>query len=244
MLLARQRLWASKPALRMCYEDYHRRLFAACPSGRILDIGAGSGHAKGVSDDVISLDIVQFQAIDVVADAHRLPFAAGTFAGMTMIDVLHHLESPVDFLNDAARVLKPGGRLAMVEPGITPLSYTVYRLFHDEPVLLGDDPFEHRFGGRRRAPFDANQAYPTLMFARRKGPKRLAHCVPDLQIVHCQWLSLWAFPLTGGFRRWSLLPKALVPALLRLEDSVLPLLGRIAAFRLFVVLQKRGARAQ
>ena len=117
--LIHRKLWENKEAIRILYRDYHRQLLDSCPEGAILDIGGGTAHIKESRSDVISADILSFPGIDVVADAHRLPFRNGSFAGVVMLDVLHHLERPIEFLREASRVLKPGGRLAMIEPAMT-----------------------------------------------------------------------------------------------------------------------------
>jgi len=52
-------------------------------------------------------------------------------------------------------------------------------------------------------------------------------------------LSLFAYPLSGGYRRWSLVPAFLVRPLLLVEDGLLTLLGPAMAFRLFVLLERR-----
>jgi SAM-dependent methyltransferase len=88
---------------------------------------------KDSRPDVITSDILSFPGIDVVADAHRLPFADQSFAGAVMLDVLHHLERPIEFLKEASRVLKPGGRLAMIEPAMTVVARRFYHHFHVEP---------------------------------------------------------------------------------------------------------------
>src|SRR3981081_3505713 len=105
--------------MRLLYRDFHRRLLESCPEGRVLDIGGGTAHIKDFRPDIVSADILSFPGIDVVADAHRLPFANELFSGVVMLDVLHHLERPIEFLTEASRVLKLGGRLAMIEPGLT-----------------------------------------------------------------------------------------------------------------------------
>ena len=112
-----RRVWFEKPALRVLYADYHSRLTAACPDGPLLDIGGGTAHIKQVRRDVLSVDILPFPGIDAVCDAHCLAFPDRQFAGVIMIDVLHHLERPIAFLKEAARVLRPRGVLAMIEPG-------------------------------------------------------------------------------------------------------------------------------
>ncbi len=94
------------------------------------------------------------------------------FAGVVMLDVLHHLERPIEFLKEASRVLKPGGRLAMIEPAMTTLARRFYDRFHEEPVDMQADPFAPVTINPDRDPFDANQAIPSLLFAmpsRRAG---------------------------------------------------------------------------
>src|ERR1700731_5471827 len=134
-------VWEKKETLRLLYKDFHRRLLDNCPAGRVLDIGGGTAHIKDFRADIVSTDILSFPGIDVVADAHRLPFPSELFAGVVMLDVLHHLERPIEFLHEVSRVLKPGGRLAMIEPAMTPLARRFYDRFHEEPVDMTADPF-------------------------------------------------------------------------------------------------------
>jgi ArsR family transcriptional regulator len=44
-----------------------------------------------------------------------LPLADASLDGVTLMLVLHHLPAPADALAEAARVLKPGGRLLIVD---------------------------------------------------------------------------------------------------------------------------------
>ena len=164
-----------------CYTTiFTGRLLESCPEGRVLDIGGGTAHIKEFRPDVVSVDILAFPGIDVVADAHRLPFPDGFFAGVVMLDVLHHLERPIEFLKEASRVLKPGGRLVMIEPAMTTLARRFYDHFHEEPVDMNADPFAPVTINPNRDPFDANQAIPTLLFA--TAPARSA-CRTDDSIV-------------------------------------------------------------
>ena len=119
---------------------------------------------KEFCSDVVTLDILPFPGIDVVADAHEMPFPDGCFQGVIMLDVLHHLDRPIVFLKEAARVLRSGGRLAMIEPGVTPVSWWFYHFLHQEPVILSEDPFTMNTKRFNKDPFDSNQAIPTLMF--------------------------------------------------------------------------------
>jgi SAM-dependent methyltransferase len=231
------RVWLKKRTLRMLYADYHSRLKAACPEGPILDIGGGTAHVKETFPDVFSVDILPFPGIDAVCDAHCLAFADRHFSGIIMIDVLHHLEWPIGFLKEAARVLRPRGVLAMIEPAMTPLAYPFYRYFHQEPVDMRSDPFAPMLATSQRDPFDANQAIPSLLF-KAANRQRLSELVPELTVSHVDWLSLFAFPLSGGFKRWCLIPSQLAAAVINLEDTLPMAVRRFFGFRIFTTLEK------
>jgi SAM-dependent methyltransferase len=230
--------WEKKANIRLLYRDFHRRLLESCPEGRLLDIGGGTAHIKEVRPDIVSTDILSFPGIDVVADAHRLPFPDRYFSGVVMLDVLHHLERPLEFLNEASRVLKPGGRLAMIEPAMTSLARRFYDRFHEEPVDMTIDPFAPVTISPDRDPFDANQAIPTLLFATPAARSRLEKEIPSLRVRSVRWLSLFAYPMSGGFQNWSLMPAALVRPALALEEKVPDMVRRQIAFRMMVVLER------
>jgi SAM-dependent methyltransferase len=232
-----RRVWSEKPALRVLYADYHSRLMAACPEGPVLDIGGGTAHLKQARSDVLSVDILPFPGIDAVCDAHCLAFPDRQFAGLVMIDVLHHLERPIEFLKEAARVLRPRGVLAMIEPGMSPVAYPFYRYLHQEPVDMSIDPLSSVPATSQRDPFDANQAIPTLLFNAANRP-RLSELVPELTVRHVDWLSLFAFPLSGGFKPWCLIPSQLAAAVIKFEDILPIAIRRFFGFRIFATLEK------
>jgi SAM-dependent methyltransferase len=232
-------VWEKKPAIRLIYRDFHRRLLEGCGEGRVLDIGSGTAHIKDFRPEIVSVDILSFPGIDVVADAHRLPFSDGSFVGMVMLDVLHHLERPIEFLKEASRVLKVGGRLAMIEPAMTPIARRFYDRFHEEPVDMSADPFAMISSDPDRDPFDANQAVPSLLFSTSEARKRVEQAVPSLVVTSLDWLSLIAYPMSGGLQPWSLIPAALVGPTLALERSIPIAIRKALAFRMMVVVERR-----
>jgi SAM-dependent methyltransferase len=237
--IERDRIWKEKATLRLLYTDYYRRLIRACPNGPLLDIGGGTAHVKNVRSDVVSIDILPFRGIDAVCDAHSLPFPDDQFAGIIMIDVLHHLERPIAFLNEACRVLRSGGVLGMIEPGMSTIAYPFYRYLHQEPADMKIDPFLPGPVKASRDPYDANQAIPTLLFS-AANRSRLAEFVPKLTVREIHWLSLFAFPMSGGFKRWCLIPSQFVNALVKFEDRLPRWLHQFLGFRIFVTLHKAG----
>lgn len=75
------------------------------------------------------------------ADATALPFADGSFAGVLIRDLLHHLEEPRRATAEAVRVLRPGGVLVVLEPnGRNPFVALQTRLVPAEAQARGFTP--------------------------------------------------------------------------------------------------------
>jgi SAM-dependent methyltransferase len=228
-------IWQRKPVLRVIYNDFYDRIAATCVPGVTIELGGGSGNLKERLDDVIATDIQFAPWLDAVADAQYLPFAPCSAANIVMIDVLHHLEYPTAFFREAKRVLQPGGRVVMVEPAITWGSSLFYRLIHHEPVcmsadILGDgqpDP---------RNPYDSNQAIPTLLATRDRN--RFHNLFPGLRIVRADWFAFAAYPLSGGFKRWSLISENFARRLLHVERRIESVVGQFGGFRMMLVIDK------
>jgi SAM-dependent methyltransferase len=229
-------MWDRKPVLRLVYDDFYDRIAAACRPGLTIEIGGGIGNLKRRLTDVVATDVQSAPWLDCVADAQRLPFVDGCAANIVMVDVLHHLEFPVVFFREAARVLRPGGRVLMVEPAITWGSSLFYRLFHHEPVRTSADVLKDGSPDPRRDPYESNQAIPTLLVTRDRD--RFHRVFPTLRMASVQWLSLAAYPLSGGFQPWSLVGEGVARRLLRIERALEPVLGRFTAFRMLLVVEK------
>jgi len=155
-----------------------------------------------------------------------------------MVDVLHHVEHPIHALTEAARVLRAGGRLIFCEPAITPLSGVFYRHFHPEPVDMSADPLAVGAVTPEKDPWHSNQAIPTLLVDRYRTA--MAQVVPQFTLVRVERFSFFAYPLSGGFRPWSLLPRRAAGPLLAAEWSLRTLLGRFIAFRLLAIYDRKA----
>jgi len=77
---------------------------------------------------------------------------------------------------------------------------------------------------------------PTLLASRDRA--RLAALLPSLRLARTDWFSLWVYPLSGGFKSWSLLPDRAGQALLLLERKLEPALGWLCGFRLLTVMER------
>ena len=226
-----RRIWEQKPVLRDVYAVWFDALLAALPAaGRVLEAGAGPGFFSDYARDHrpglrwLSTDVVETPWNDVVADGLRLPFRNGTFEALAAVDLIHHLARPASFFGEAARVLAPGGRLAAVEPWVTPLSYPVYKWLHQEGCHIRVDPW-NPFGiepGAGKGAFDGDSGVVWRML--RDTPdarwESLGFRPPRSTI-----LTGFAYLLTLGFRDLSLLPRRLAPLLLGLDRWAAPAAG-------------------
>lgn len=235
-------IWDTKPVLRFVYEDFYDRIATRILPGLTLEIGGGIGNLRRHLDQVISSDIQFAPWLDFVADAQMVPLAANAVTNIVMVDVLHHIEFPIKFLREAERVLCPGGRVVMVEPAITLGSSLFYRFLHQEPVRTGADPLSDGTPDSTRDPYDANQAIPTLIATRDRD--RLHASLPNLRITNADWFSFLVYPLSGGFKRWSLITSGWAQRLLKLERAAEPLVGRWLGFRMMLTFEKLGASSQ
>ncbi len=229
-------IWERKPALRSVYGDIFERIKGETIPGPTLEVGGGSGNLKALLPDAICTDIQPAPWVDAVCDAQRLPFAESSFANVVMIDVIHHVEFPLHALREFYRVLRPRGRLVLCEPAITPLTGIFYRLLHEEPVDMAADPLASGEISAGRDPWLSNQAIPTLLTGRFR--RRLAGTLPGLRLTKVERFSFLAYPLSGGFQEWSLLPAGMAGPLLALEWRARHLLGKLAAFRLLAVYER------
>jgi SAM-dependent methyltransferase len=237
-----RQIWDTKPVLRTIYGEIFDRIALRCVPGTSLEIGGGIGNLKTRLPDLWTSDIQYGPWLDLVADAQCLPFADGVLGNIVMLDVLHHVEFPILFFREAARKLRPGGRIIMVEPAITWGSTLFYRLIHHEAVDMSVDPLLEGNARADRNPYDSNQALPTLIATRYRD--RFHQLLPDLEIIEANWFSFAVYPLSGGFKPWSLIPSRLAPALLRWERAFETIAGPIFGFRMLLAIEKRGALHQ
>ncbi len=94
--------------------------------GRLLDLGCGSQPYRELlephAERYVGFDLPPEQwhgvvtRADVFGQAGNLPFAEGSFDTVVCFQVLEHVPEPWTIIEEAARVLRPGGCLLLTAP--------------------------------------------------------------------------------------------------------------------------------
>ncbi len=90
----------------------------------VLDIGSAS---RGISPQAIKMDLAYAEGVNVLGDAHRLPFKEESVGFVWLGGVLEHIEKPFEAVPEIYRVLKKNGYV-YVE---VPFFQTVHAAPHD-----------------------------------------------------------------------------------------------------------------
>jgi len=236
-------IWSARPLLRQIYRRYHGTIDRARCSvaGSDIEIGAGHGSFAELRPNTVSCDIVPCPWLDCAADASRLPFADESLANIVMIDVLHHVDRPADFFDGAARALASGGRILLIEPYVSPVSWVAWHYFHNENIDIQARPLEtddscEDLGASD--PWEANVAVPTLLFWR--DIEAFHRRFPVLSVIRRERFDSLLFPLSGGFEMRQWVPLSLAPVVRAVERLLTPF-APLLAFRCLVVIEKKAA---
>ena len=223
-----------KTVIAKVYSDFFRRALSEFGEGPSLEIGGGLGKFHEFAPEVLVSDIQFSPYMTVCADAHNIPFRTGSLGNIVGFDVLHHFQYPFEFLKEAARVLRPGGRLVLIEPGITVGSYLFYKFLHHEPVkFVSLESMKQACSSPD--PYDSNQAIPTIL-SRNASISTLQHY--GLKVVKREKFGVFVYPLSGGFKSWSLLPYNMADMLTAVDNMLSRYVGNLFGFRITLVFER------
>ena len=80
-------------------------------------VNFGSGNSR-LSDDLINIDIFDYDRVDLVTDISDTPLKDGCVDKIVNIAVLEHVPDPQKVLDEMKRVLRPGGEIFCFFPFI------------------------------------------------------------------------------------------------------------------------------
>jgi 2-polyprenyl-3-methyl-5-hydroxy-6-metoxy-1,4-benzoquinol methylase len=127
-----ERLWNQLPEVAPEHFALRRDFVVAAlePGSRVIDVGCGEGSFCGAlaqaGFSVVGVEVAQepvrrararFPDLEFLVVAQgELPFPADSFDGAWMGEVLEHVQDGLGLLWEVARVIGPGGRLALSTP--------------------------------------------------------------------------------------------------------------------------------
>jgi len=230
--------WNHKPALRQAYARFYHLIeshLSTLPDGKVVELGSGMGNIKEFIPNCLTTDMFPTPWSEQIENAYQLTFQHESISDLIMVDVFHHLQYPGTALEEFYRVLRPGGKVLMIEPCIGALGFLVFRFFHPEGVKIN-----HSI--QWTAPSDANLKSPeyytsqgnaTQIFVRGAFRANLK----NWRLIQTTRLSAISYLASGGYTKPQLSPLHLMPILKR-SERFFDLLPALFATRMLIVLTK------
>ncbi len=207
------------------YRELYRDQFKDLPHPEalsILEIGSGTSPLKRFHPNVLTSDVLELDYLDLVFDCHEIDklvrIEDNSLDVITLTNVLHHLKSPIDFLNAAASKLKPGGKVIATEPYFSVLSSFIFKYLHHEPVgFTISEPELDEVEGPLAS---ANIALPWLIFYRRRDWLERLNENYDVYRLSVRPFSALSYMMTGGISRKLPIPGLLYRVMFPIDQAL------------------------
>jgi SAM-dependent methyltransferase len=238
----RSRLQANRNLL-LWYRELYRDQFKDVPDLAklsILEIGSGTSPLKRFYPNIITSDVLDLDYLDLIFDCHEIDKMGAiedkSLDVITLTNVLHHLKSPIAFLNAAAAKLRHGGKVIATEPFFSLLSTPIWKHLHHEPVDFRiAEPELMEVQGPLSS---ANQAAPWLIFFRRPDwLERLSERF-DIANFSVRPFSAISYMATGGISRKLPVPHFFYRTLLPVDLALSRCFPRVCAAFFTVTLTR------
>ena len=200
---------------------------------RVVEVGSGRGIADELGHRWIQSDILKSSSLSVLCTAQLLPYKSGSLDALVLKDTWHHIPEIEHFLQEAHRVLRPGGVIAVFDPYWGTLARFVYRFLHQERW----DAKTSTWSFASSDPWDSNQALSYLMLER------------DRTVFDQRWGSRFSviepramigpsFLISGGVSRRTFVSGRLLASLLRWEERRGRWFNHLRFFHVFGLVKK------
>ena len=209
----RREILHQKLFLKAIYKEWYRRLLSKfATDAAILEIGSGAGFIKEISPAIITSEVLTVSGVDLITDCRALPFGRSCLDGIVMVDVFHHIPSVAGFLREAARCIRPNGRLEMIEPWNTPWAKFIFQRIHPEP-FEPDATWELPAAGPLSG---ANGALPWIVFER--DCEQFSRAFPEWKLEIRELMMPFSYLFSGGISTRVGLPAFLYHPVRKLES--------------------------
>jgi len=239
----RARLCANKNLL-FWYGQLYRDQFRDFPNPAalsILEIGSGTSPLKQFLSNVVTSDVLDLDYLDLVFDCHEIDtldaIKDNSLDVITLTNVLHHLKSPIAFLNRAARKLRHGGKVIATEPFFSLVSTPIFKYLHPEAVDF--QITEPELGDVQGPLASANIALPWLIFFRHSEWLQRLNDNFDVIGLTTRPFSALSYMISGGISHRLPVPHFLYRVLFRVDLAVSRRIPRSCAAFFTLTLTRR-----
>jgi SAM-dependent methyltransferase len=221
----------NKAFLRKLYREWYSIFqveMKSLPTGKCVELGSGGGFLKEIEPSVITSDVLPLPHTDMTFSALNMPFSDSELSALFLLDTFHHIPDSYQFLAEANRVLKTGGKIIMIEPANSFWSRLIYKNLHHEP-------FDEKGGWQipEAGPMSgANGALPWIVFER--DANIFNSRFPDLKIEQISYHTPLRYLLSGGVSFKSFFPEFSF-GFFTLIDRLLSTLSK--SFSMFVTIK-------
>jgi len=225
---------------RELYRD-HFKNFSQPEKLSILEVGSGTSPLKHFYPGIITSDVLNLEYLDLVFDCHEIDKSTAiednSLDIVTLTNVLHHLRSPITFLNRAARKLRSGGKVIATEPFFSVLSTPIYKYLHREAVnFVPPEPVVEEVQGPLAS---ANQALPWLIFFRQHDWLQRLNENYDIAGLSLRGFTALSYMITGGISHKLPIPHLLYRAFFPVDLALSRYFPRLCASFFTLMLTRR-----
>jgi SAM-dependent methyltransferase len=217
----------SKRLLKYVYDSWYKEFTPAALSTQsialpMIELGSGPSYMNCFIPDIIKTDVIAHPNIHQVIQAETLPYQDKGLRAIFLVNVLHHMQDPSRFFQEATRTLQHGGRLVMLEPSGSPINKWIFNRFHrseywDDTIKTWENKNQERLSS-------ANNAIPSIVFLRDR--KKFEADFPQLKIKKIKYHTLLSNILSGGLSYRSFLPGFCLPLVQIIETLAFPLMSK------------------
>jgi len=218
------------------YDRWYTLIRETVPEGPgvVLELGSGAGFLSKYIPDLITSDVFFLNTSQIVLNGQHLPFSRGALKAIAMTDVMHHIPSVRLFFSEAARVVRPGGTITMIEPWVSEWSRFVYMRLHHEVFEPEAETWEFVSSGPLSG---ANAALPWIIFHRDRAHFEVEF--PAWHVEHIRPIMPFAYLIAGGISMRPLMPGWSYRLVQWFESALSLVMPRLAMFA-HIVLRRQG----
>ena len=180
---------------------------------RTVEIGSGLALAVESGHQWLHSDVRNTGTLDLRHVAEHLPYATGSLDALVLKDTWHHIPDINAFVDEAHRVLREGGVVAVFDPYWGLLARFVYRFLHQERW----DEHADTWTFASSDPWDSNQALSYLML-RRDRAEFDRQIADRFEIIEHGALIGPSFLISGGVSRRTFVSGRLMRRMLAWEE--------------------------